>query len=149
LSNESFKSLVKSADSTTAPIVSGLCFIFVHTEITPAIQVEKNGVFEFFHDYPKDQVFEVDAAGMGCLLVHRSVLEKLYKSVGIWVDDFPTPSSWVTDDVFFSKHVKDLGYKIFVDSKATTDHIKKVVLSESLYAITSEKEVRINPNVKF
>ena len=81
LSIEGFKKLIAAADKDERPIVSGVVFGGwqtgqIYLEPVPCIfKLGESGGLFAFHDYPEDSTVEVDAAGTGCLMVHRRVLE--------------------------------------------------------------------------
>ena len=60
------------------PLVSGLYFM-PSEPYNPIAYMKKEGtgLYEAVYDYPKGGLFEVDAIGMGCALIHRSVYEKI------------------------------------------------------------------------
>lgn len=58
------------------PFVSGLYFLdFKHTPV--AYMRQRGGSYSPIINYSKGTVMEVDAVGMGCALIHRSVFEKI------------------------------------------------------------------------
>ena len=81
----SFDRLVDAAHEISAPIVSGLCFAAyparpgdLYPTPVPAIYRHADGLqYRAYNDYPRDRLVKVDAAGGGCLLMHRSALEKV------------------------------------------------------------------------
>ncbi len=88
-------------------------------------------------DYERDGVVEVDGTGCHCLLVHRSVFEH-----EIW--DMEHPNPWfrsgtvlnggeVSEDLFFCLNARAAGFRIVVNTRAKTGHVKEIVVDESLY----------------
>jgi GT2 family glycosyltransferase len=61
------------------------------------------------------KVLEVRATGLGCMLIHRSVLEKLQFDVN--------PATASFDDVVFCSQAKDAGHRVFVDTSAQCRHV--------------------------
>ena len=83
LTLEAFDKLLETAHDKERPVVAGLVFAGFGIEgapypkPVPAIFQDAPEGFLPLYKYDKDSVFEIDAAGTGCLLIHRSVLEKM------------------------------------------------------------------------
>ncbi len=67
------------------------------------------------NDVLPSRFFEVAASGLGVLLIHRSVLEK----ISFRVED----NSIAFDDIFFAKDARENGFKIFLDSSLFCLHL--------------------------
>jgi GT2 family glycosyltransferase len=63
------------------------------------------------------QLIEVKAAGLGCILIHREVLEKLQFRYDREVEAF--------DDVFFCKDARTAGYQLYADTSVKCKHAIK------------------------
>lgn len=84
-------------------------------------------------DYPKNTLCQVDATGAACMLIHRSVLEKM-------CEVFPEPLPWFADTVYkgqvfgedmtFCRRAAELDYKIHVHTGIQTSHYKQAYLTE-------------------
>lgn len=142
----SFKKLIDAADSWKTPIVSGLVFAVlepfnekIHPE--PCIFIRKQEILSPYYDYKLDSLIEVDAAGTGCLLIHRRVLEKMREDYQdetgadwAWFQDGPAGENlWVGEDISFCKKVVDSGFKIHAHTGAILPHHKGIWISESTY----------------
>jgi GT2 family glycosyltransferase len=68
-------------------------------------------------DLTGPSLVRVDAVPAGCLLIQRTVLEKLKPP---W---FYFPGKHVGEDVYFSLHAAKVGYKMFVDTRAEALHV--------------------------
>ena len=72
------------------------------------------------------ELLEVDATGAGCLLIHRRVLEA-FKKAGQrpfrWTFGVPGEPEGLSEDFQFGADAAKLGFKIFVDTSVTCDHI--------------------------
>ena len=80
-------------------------------------------------DYPKDQVFEVDATGFGACMMST----KLLKDV---VDTFGSPFYPVAghgEDYSFCVRARELGYKLYCDSRIKVGHVGAYVFGEEDY----------------
>jgi len=82
--------LLAAADATERPIVGGLCFALMKgeaQEVQPTIYGMSQGQGTIRHlGYAKDQLVRVVGTGAACLLVHRSVFERIRALC--WDDDF-------------------------------------------------------------
>lgn len=148
LSKDGFKKLIAAADAKTRPIVSGLVFGAwetgqIYPEPIPCIfQVGENGGGMYpVHEYPIDQVIEIDAAGTGCLLVHRSILERFRAEANEhqgqhwgFFQDMPLNGEWIGEDLLFSLRAKSFGYKIHAHTGVILPHQKNYWLHDGHHA---------------
>ena len=113
------------------PIVSGLYF----RRCLPLVPVmlrenaEKTKV-EWVTQFTYGDVLEVDLVGSGCMLIHRSVLEKLPPLSNRcrwfeWRCDRTDLSDLdkTSEDFTFCKHARAHGFKIYVDTSIQCRHI--------------------------
>jgi GT2 family glycosyltransferase len=84
LTKEMLKTLWDTADKHVRPVVSGVYFISKNMEGSlmqpmPCIFNETGDEYAitYLHPLPKNQVVKVDNAGMGLVLMHKSVLQSL------------------------------------------------------------------------
>lgn len=113
--------------------VTGLCFgrrppfkpcIYNHLE------VQTNGqtvlpVCKNWFDYPRDQVFEIEACGFACLLMRMDMLE----AMGIYGVPF-FPVGGLGEDLTFCWRAKKLDMKFHCDSRLKIGHIMRVHVDE-------------------
>jgi hypothetical protein len=130
------------------PIVGALTFGAnrLGTVIYPTLYWwQEDGIARGDHLPLRDlDVIEVDATGAACLLIHRSVLEKL-------VSEYPPPKgpfefTWrdtdqgpgrIGEDITFCLRAKLAGFPIHVDCTNVVGHMKPVMLDLDYY----EKEM--------
>lgn len=74
-----------------------------------------------------NSVVEVDGVGTGCLLIHRSVLEKIDPPWFKFVTD-EEGRMLLSEDYYFCEKVRKAGFKMFVDCEAPVGHGKYVDL---------------------
>jgi hypothetical protein len=143
LSLEAFDKLLETAHDKERPVVAGLVFAGFGIEgapypkPVPAIFQDAPEGFLPLYKYDKDSVFEIDAAGTGCLLLHRSVLEKMRetadKNQGTdwgWFWDGPLDGNWIGEDLLFCRRIRALGFPIYVNTGAILPHQKSYWLDE-------------------
>lgn len=129
--------LLETADKVKRPIVGGLAYAagrdgYFSTiwTLDPTYQVPSR-----IDDVPPNQVLEVVGTGAACLLVHRSVFEKLLDEHG----DTPWPffqeaalgGQTVGEDVTFCFRAMEAGFKIHVDTGIEFGHEKLVTIDRA------------------
>jgi GT2 family glycosyltransferase len=143
----SFDKLVEAAHEKERPIVAGLVFASFETgypypQPVPTIFQDAPEGFLPLNKYDKDSLFEVDAAGTGCLLIHRSVLEKMRDEADehqgqdwCWFWDGPIHGNWIGEDLQFCRRVRSLGFPIYAHTGAILPHSKNYWLDERQHDI--------------
>ena len=143
LSLEAFDKLLETAHDKERPVVAGLVFAGFGIEgapypkPVPAIFQDAPEGFLPLYKYDKDSVFEIDAAGTGCLLIHRSVLEKMRETADVnqgtdwcWFWDGPVDGNWIGEDLLFCRRIRALGFPIYVNTGAILPHQKSYWIDE-------------------
>lgn len=161
--------LFAAADPAERPIVGGLCFsqrekatdgaggwrtLAAPTMFDWAHDGDKQG-FAVRWDYPRDTVTAVDGTGAACLLVHRSVFEKIRSTPTptpsgemaaagpVWFNRVPniTTGQLISEDLSFCVRARALNIPIFVHTGVRTTHHKSVWVGEETYW----RERAVNP----
>jgi hypothetical protein len=138
LSLDTWRKLVSSADDIQRPIVSGLVFAAFfdgQDELRPVPTIYRMNMetgLQPIDDYPLDKLFEVDAVGTGCILIHRNVLLDMQKNATVnqgkdwaWFVEGAIDGTYFGEDLLFSKRLKSMGYKIFAHTGAILPHHKQ------------------------
>jgi FkbM family methyltransferase len=142
--------LLAAADPVERPIVGALCFSQQEiesdgmggrrTQPTPVIYdwitVEEQSGYAVRWDYPRDAVTQCHATGSACIVIHRSVLERMLTEFGPkWYDRIPNPSTaqLFSEDLSFCVRAGALDIPVYVDTRVKTTHLKNVWVSEELY----------------
>ncbi len=145
LSVEHFKKLIAAADKDERPIVSGIVHAAwdtdnLYPEPVPCVFKvgdDQTGLHAM-HEYPEDSIVEIDAAGTGCILIHRSVFEKMKENqdkvnegdMWCFYRDMPVHQSWVGEDILFSLRVKALGIKMYCHTGVQLPHKRSYWLKQ-------------------
>lgn len=142
--------LIEAADPVLRPIVGGLCFTQRETaedglggwrtKAAPTVfdwvhEGDQQG-FAVRWDYPKDTVTQCAGTGSACILIHRSVFERMFEKYGrAWYDKaFNTSMKQETsEDLSFCMRALALGIPVHVHTGVKTSHQKTVWLSENEY----------------
>lgn len=140
---ETFDKLIETAHHTERPVVAGLVFASfdspgsVYPRPVPTIFADTPDGFLPLNNYDRNSIFEIEAAGTGCLLIHRSVLEKMRETADphqgtdwCWFWDGPVSGEWIGEDLQFSRRIRSLGFPIYVNTGAILPHQKSYWLEE-------------------
>jgi FkbM family methyltransferase len=147
---DALEMLLEAADPVERPIVGALCFSQQEiesdgmggrrTQPTPVIYdwitVDGQSGYAVRWDYPRDTVTQTHATGSACIVIHRSVLERMQEAFGpTWYDRRPNPSTGqlFSEDLSFCVRAGALDIPVFVDTRVQTTHLKQVWVSEELY----------------
>ena len=79
---------------------------------------KKDKGFSYYEGLQEKKIYKVDATGLGCALIHRDLLEKIYFS------DRYTKNGFIerTDDLDFCEQVQYSGHKIYLDYACQCEH---------------------------
>ena len=138
--------LVAAADPVKRPIVGGLCFSWQQGKFArpTTYTVRTDGQVGVLWAYPEDRLFEVDATGTGCLLIHRSVLEAVgakYAEPYRWFRETEIAGLPIGEDITFCIRARACGFPVFVDSSIKVGHEKTIVVDEDLFRAQQEAKV--------
>lgn len=139
--------LLENASMVKAPVVGGLCFGVEDSTLFPTLYGVAQG-WEGeagyhtirFDEYPPNTMMRVAATGAACLLIHRSVLDKVrdaQKAAGNtaypWFQETIFNGYPCGEDVTFCHRVNSLGLPVYVDTGVALGHAKTYVLTEQMY----------------
>ena len=148
--NDTLHRLLSVADPKERPVVGALCFSMreispdgmggMHTYPTPTLlmwQEHDDGISRFTgpafgqNGYPVNSMIKIGATGAACLLIHRSVLERIGKE---WFNQISCPDgSLEGEDISFCHRCRDADIPIWVHTGIRTTHMKTIWLSEIDY----------------
>lgn len=123
------KDVVQQLLSNKKEIVSGTYFNFSHEKednipkpdmfvlIDPQDETFKVTRRMLFEDLWPSRLIKVHITGVGCILIHKSVLEK--------IEFHFDPKISVYDDVWFCKDAQKNGFEVFLDSRVLCQHFAK------------------------
>lgn len=132
------------------PVVGALCFGVREThpdgmggwQVRPFPTLydwaqDREGTFGFRirREYQTNTLTQVAGTGSACLLIHRSVLEKIRSELGdVWFQPVAmTNGKPVSEDLSFCYRVGTAGFPIYVHTGIQTSHHKAFWVSEDLY----------------
>lgn len=153
ISPQVFDALVATAHDASHPVISGLVFGAYpapgqpYPTPVPAIyRRNDDDAFVALHDYPRNSVIRVDAAGTGCLLIHRSALERVRdnRPDGIgpqwsWFASFPVGDDYHGEDLVFMRRLAALDIPVHCHTGAVLPHLKTYALTDVHHSIHWER----------
>lgn len=126
-------SLLKQLIEDDKDMVCGLYFTRKFPILPTIFKTCKIGIdgneAEQYIDYPKDEIFEIEACGFGGVLVKTKVLEDVVKRYRTAF----TPVLGGGEDIAFCVRARDCGYKIYCDSRVKMGHIMRTLSTEQSY----------------
>jgi GT2 family glycosyltransferase len=142
--------LMEAADPAERPVVGALCFANREVDddgmggkralAAPVIMHwAKHGEefgFDTQWDYPRDALVRCDGVGSACILIHRSVFEKVAEAYGPkWYARSVNPSTGelAGEDLSFCARLMSLGIPVHVHTGVKTTHAKRMWLAEEDY----------------
>ena len=138
-----FDKLIGAAHAEERPVVAGLYFGTWPGNLLPQpvphlYREAGDGISAApITDYPADSVIEIDRAGTGALLVHRSVLAAIRDASSdhegrdwCWFRDLPVGGYWLGEDMYFCRRIKSLGFPIHAHTGAILRHRRRYWLDE-------------------
>lgn len=144
ISPDTFRKLWDKRDAVDKPLLTGVYF----TTDTPEepLMVPSPTVFEFvvngnevgikrLHPLPRDKFIQVGAAGMGFVLMHRSVITRIlevkpntpiFTEVGV-------NKSFMGEDIFFFALCNEAEIPVWCDTSALVPHMKRFSFDVNYY----------------
>lgn len=143
LTKEHLKTLWDTADKIARPIVCGVYFISKEMESSlmkpmPCVFNETGNEYEinYLHPLPLNQIVKIDNAGMGLVLMHKSVLTKLNEKFPdnfLFGENNEKGEKFIGEDISFFRKVKAAGIPVHVHTGVTAQHIKRFSVDIAYY----------------
>jgi hypothetical protein len=136
-------SLLAVADPQTRPVIGALCFVQRQREVdgmggyhcAPACTIfdlVEKGILGRA-EYPINSLVQCAATGSACILIHRSVFERIRTKFGdVWYDRLPNVhgEGLMGEDISFCIRTGAIGSPVFVHTGVKTSHLKNLWLQE-------------------
>jgi len=144
VSPDTFNLLWESKDAKERPIVSGVYF----TTDTPEepLMIPLPTLFNFvnseetvgvarIHPMPENQLIKIGAAGMGFVLMHRSVVERIKESTpnAPLFSDIGHGKNFLGEDIYFFALCDKAEIPVYAHTGATAPHMKRFSFDEHYY----------------
>jgi hypothetical protein len=146
---DTLERLIQAADPVERPIVGALCFAWrelaqdgmsgfrsaPRPTIFDYVDTPEGTKFMGVTTYPADDVVQYAGTGSACVLIHRTVIEKIQENYGsTWYDrirgDDGKP---LGEDISFCVRANSCGFPIHVHTGVKTTHLKQLWVSEVDY----------------
>lgn len=136
ISPEAFKLLWDNKDAKERPVVTGVYFTTDNPE--EPLMVPMPTIFNFVpkddilglvrvHPLPKDELIKVDAAGMGFVLMHRSVVDKVLDKNpnATFFTEVGVHKTFMGEDIFFFAVLSQAEVPLYCHTGAVVPHMKR------------------------
>lgn len=140
--------LLAAADPAERPIVGGLCFAW--RELGPDGMggfhaAPRPTIFDWLPDndppgfvgrtrYPVNALVQCAGTGAACVLIHRSVLDRIGETFGTWYDRVPGhDGKLISEDLSFCVRAAAVEAPVFVHTGVRTTHQKTIWVGERDY----------------
>ena len=91
------------------------------------------------HPLPFNEIIKVDSAGMGFVIMHRSVIKKLKEKYGkdafLFAENNTSESEFIGEDIAFFRKCKKIKIPVYCHSGAIAKHMKTVVWDQDYYGL--------------
>lgn len=88
-----------------------------------------------YHDYPRDDIFEIKGAGFGACMMSTEMLKKVTETSGLPF----SPAVGFGEDLSFCMRAAQAGYKMYCDSRIKLGHVGYGVITEDTYLTEGDK----------
>lgn len=95
-----------------------------------------HGAAEVYADYPRDQLFEIAGSGLACTIVK---LEAIGRAANAYQMSPFEPLPNLSEDYSFCFRLKELGIKMYCDSRIKIGHVGDFIFNEDVF-LKQEKE---------
>lgn len=87
------------------------------------------------HPLPKDKLIQVGAAGMGFILMHRSVVDRILEELpdAQLFMEMGRGTKFIGEDIYFFALCDKVGIPLWCDTGATAPHMKRFSFDEHYY----------------
>lgn len=139
--------LIEAAHPEDRPVLGALCFSLQDGwRACPTLYVIRDdGKVGRVFDYPEKTVMRV-LTGTGCLLIHRTVLEKMqaqqFSDAYPWFQETKIGSLPIGEDITFCLRAESIGIPVHVDTGIECGHEKTYVIDSSVFKAQQAAQVR-------
>jgi hypothetical protein len=146
LTISAFKKLLNFADKDLIPVITGT--YFVSKELDGSLMVPYPVLFNnvesekfqvsYIHPLPENELIKCDSAGMGLVLMHKSIIPKLremYPNQSVFAEQEGLEDLYISEDVSFFRKLKNAGIPLHAHTGAIVTHVKRFQLNADYYKL--------------
>ena len=157
LTQEALAMVWNCSDALERPAVSGTYFVTKDNQKSlpkpfPALFHFTDSKYQIrhVHPLPTDKIMQVDAAGFGFLLLHRSVGERMRAALGNipFFNETGMGGMFISEDINFFYNMKEANVPLFAHTGATVAHIKRFALDAAYYGVYWGDDSKENTEVE-
>ena len=139
---ETISAMWELVDKDTMPVLSGVYYTLWQPEATtmpmpvPAVFRTSEQGSEPFHPLPVNQLIQVSYIGLGLVMLHRSILDKLKKKFpdGVYFNEtLGRDGNFNSEDSSFCSKLIESGIDINVHTGITAQHMKRFAVDVNYY----------------
>lgn len=139
-SKATLPALLDAADQDTAPVVGALCFVQLGPDMGEQAPTmfhatrddEGKFIFKSADKFPLGELVQVAATGAACLLIHRSVFERVSKADpdhdGLWWADTIADGKLIGEDFSFCMRCALAHIPVYVHTGVEVGHTKSTII---------------------
>jgi hypothetical protein len=145
LTPDIWEKICNTANKKTHSIVSGIYFIAKDKDGSIPIPLPCifNDIDEFsmqyHHPLPDNEIIKIDSAGMGLVLMHRSVVTKLRKEYGkeiaFFAENDLKGDKFTGEDIAFFRKCKKINIPVHAHTGAIAQHVKRMAWDIEYYSL--------------
>lgn len=87
-------------------------------------------ISELYSDYPKESIFEIEGCGFGAVMLSRRLIEQMCDT---YKYPFAPMPGICGEDIAFCWRARQLGYRLWCDSKIKVGHVGQFIFGEETY----------------
>jgi hypothetical protein len=106
---------------------------------------------EYIHPLPENQIIQVDSAGFGCLLMHKSIIPKLrdkFVDESFFAEKDLGKDKFIGEDIIFFNKLKETGTPVYAHTGALVTHMKTFPFDISYYALFWTAYNKVQEDIK-
>ena len=151
---ESLDILMQYAHKDLIKVISGIYFI-IAPKTSGSLQEPTPAIFKqddlerpiSIHPLPKNELIEIDHAGFGFLLMHKSIIEQMKKVVlgnSVFNETLRQDMPFIGEDIKFFMNLKKAGIQAYAHTGALAEHMKIFAVDIDYYNAFWGKELEAN-----
>ena len=100
------------------------------------MDTENEYVNQIIHPLPQNKLIPVDSAGFGFVLIHKSIIPKMYEISGkfsMFAENQGIGDTFIGEDISFFRKLKKIGVQLYAHTGAVVPHLKRFSFDINYY----------------